>query len=115
MTERVTTTKVPSVAVEYTGDRQSIALQKNIASATAGARSALPNGEVVFEDVSFTANTNTVLEHKLNRAYSEWTVTRVRGTHPISIVEIAQNDADLDKRQLTLHANTACTAHVRVR
>lgn len=113
--EVFTTTKSPAVPREFTGERQVNSLQENLIQATLAARSLAPEGEILFEDVSFTASVNKVLNHQLGRAYRDFIVSRTRGTHPVSIVEVAQGDTELDKRQITLVANTNCTANVRVR
>lgn len=99
---------------EFTGNRQSNAIQDRTAEATSNARSLYPDGAVVLEDVSFTATQTRVLDHKLGRVYRGFSIERARGTHPISITETAQNTVEQDKRTITLNANTACTVNIRV-
>lgn len=113
-TERKIRTPSAAYPREYTGERHTNAIQDNVANVTAPARSLVQDNQVIFEDLAFTAGQTQQIEHKLGRAYRSFAIERIRGTHPISVKEVAQNDTELDKRIITLNASTACTVNLRV-
>lgn len=64
-------------------------------------------------DVSFSAGTNKVVEHRLGRAFRGWNVVRIR-TAGSTFREVAQTDAALDSVQVTLVSSATCLADVEV-
>lgn len=108
------TTKAPAYPIDYHGSTDALTTSELALQATVAARSQGIDPGNVIKDVVFTAGANKVVEHRLQRAYEGFLVRRPRGTHPVSITEIAQNSDVLDKVQITLNSNTACTADIEV-
>lgn len=74
-----TSSRVPAVPREQTGDRQTDRIQQNAAQSSAAAR-ALPYGDglVIVKDVLISSTNPTLVAHKLGRAYVGWELKRIR-------------------------------------
>lgn len=68
---------------------------------------------VTIQDVPFTSGVATAISHRLGRAYTGWTVHRVR-LNGSTFVETANATSALDASQLTLTASADCKADVEV-
>lgn len=101
-----------AVRVERFADRALDQLQRTLLEAL---RPALVNpimGGNRLSDVVFASGTPIQLPHFLDRAYSGWTITRIRGS-AARFIEVAQAD-ELNARYLTIQADANCTADVYV-
>lgn len=106
------TTAQMAVRVERFTDRALDQLQRTVLEAL---RPVLVNpimGGNRLADVPFVSGTLVQLPHHLDRAYSGWIITRVRGS-AARFIEIAQAES-LDARYVTLQADANCTADVYV-
>lgn len=109
-----TTTKVPAYPIDYHNNVDALSVSEIQLQATASARSQGVDPGNIIQDVVFFAGANKIIEHKLQRSYLGFIVRRTRGNHPISFVEVNQNNPTLDKVQITLNSHTDCIADIEV-
>lgn len=105
---------IPAATLQQTGDRQVNDLQRAIAGVTLPLR-AHPhgNGLYVQKAQAFTAGGTVTIQHGLGRAFQGFEVKNVQGNYSRFIL-VPNNDANLDKRQIKIQSEAACTADVWV-
>lgn len=111
---KTTLTRVPSYYNNFNKVREDLTQSELILKSTTSSRTQGVDPGNTIKDVTCGAGTRVVVQHKLNRPYTGYTIHRPRGSHPISIVEVPQNDPELDKRQITLSSFTNCVVDVEV-
>jgi len=104
----------PPAPIQQSGDRQQNDLQRQLAL-TVQAMKSHPhgNGLYVASARSFTAGGILTIQHGLGRAFQGFEVKNVAGNYS-RFQLISNNDANLDKRQIKIQSEAACTADVWV-
>lgn len=85
--------------------------QDAVREATAGVRSLPP--WTTIQGVVLAAGVNTVVPHRLGRAYRGWRAVRARDGYP-QVTEVANASTDLDRLQLTVVAYSDVTVDIEV-
>lgn len=106
--------KVPSYYNNYRNDREDLTQSELILKSTTAARTSNIDPSNTILDVAFQVGVQKVIAHKLQRQYKGFIVKRPRGNHPISIIEVAQNNPTLDAVQITLASASTCTVDLEI-
>lgn len=104
----------PPAQLQQSDDRQVNDLQRQIAQATKAMKSH-PHGDGLYiaRAQAFTAGGTVTIQHGLGRAFVGHEVKNVSGAFSRFII-VPNNDANLDKRQIKIQSEAACTADVWV-
>lgn len=102
---------------EQTGDRQTIAIQTNIAAATQQLRDGPFGNGTLVKGIVFDEDVSQKINHGLGRAYQGFVVVRCQASYTLTKtpapLELLPQPSDVDPtKQISMYSITFCTADI---